>query len=195
MLLGHQIPMGFMNIVMNFSPTSVCSLKQMQLWKKIAAASSQADLSEKKNKTQRKLTMHSLIATTFNLSVKISHGRRSFSESKTSCGNSSGRQGEVFWLQKILQAWLCQPNTNSGWLRPWFPFIQTTEVWWLAKKELVSESPLVGRNCQIKVLGTGFWGQGVGLVSVPFFPKGRKQRSTTLNVGTPFLLKKIFLKN
>lgn len=46
MLLGHQIPMGFRNTIMNFSPTSVCFLKQMQLWeKKIAAASSQADLS------------------------------------------------------------------------------------------------------------------------------------------------------
>lgn len=31
MLLGHQIPVGFMNTIMNFSPTSVCSLKQMQL--------------------------------------------------------------------------------------------------------------------------------------------------------------------
>lgn len=100
MLLGHQIPMGFMNTIMNFSPTSVCSLKQMQLWKKIAAASSQADLSVKKkkkqpNETQRKLTMHSLIATTLNLSVKISHGRPSFSVSKTSCGNS-GRQAGFF---------------------------------------------------------------------------------------------------
>lgn len=98
MLLGHQIPMGFMNTIMSFSPTSVCSLKQMQLWKKkIAAASSQADLSVKKTKTQSKLTMHSLIATTLNLSVKISHGRQSFSESKTSCGNS-GRQAGFFSL-------------------------------------------------------------------------------------------------
>lgn len=106
MLLGHQMPMGFMNTIMNFSPTSVCSPKQMQLWKKIAAASLQADLSVKKQKQknpqpqqqknpQSKLTMHSLIATTLNLSVKISHGRRSFSESKTSCGNS-GRQAGVF---------------------------------------------------------------------------------------------------
>lgn len=56
MLLGHQIPMGFMNTIMNFSPTSVCSLKQTQSWEKIAAASSQADFSVKKTQIQRKLT-------------------------------------------------------------------------------------------------------------------------------------------
>lgn len=52
MLLGHQIPMGFLNTIMNFSPTSVCSLKQMQLWEKIAAAALQADFSEKKKKKE-----------------------------------------------------------------------------------------------------------------------------------------------
>lgn len=53
MLLGHQIPMGFLNAIMNFSPTSVCSLKQMQLWEKIAAAASQADFSEKKKQKKK----------------------------------------------------------------------------------------------------------------------------------------------
>lgn len=73
-------------------------------------------------------------------------------------------------------------------------FIQATEVQWLAKKELVSESPLVGRNCQIKVLGMGFWGRELVWFLFPSFPKEKKTKINKFKCGDTFLTQKIIKK-
>lgn len=105
MLLGHQIPMGFLNTIMNFSPTSVCSLKQMQLWEKIAAAALQADFSEKKKKKEN--TKKTDIA-------QFNHYHIKFNQSKYHVAHTQFLlwkrdklwwlfwQTEVFWLLENL---------------------------------------------------------------------------------------------